>query len=95
MKLLGILTAGLRDDARVVQRKYGMRKNDRDVILASILDGVNWMVWSRTKDGEKGRNRPEQLAPKMFIEEKDEVVYESPEAFDRERERILEMINDG
>lgn len=31
-----------------------------EYLLSSISDGINWLVWSRTKDAEKGRNRPER-----------------------------------
>lgn len=27
-------------------------------LLALVADAGNWLVWSKTRDGEKGRNRP-------------------------------------
>lgn len=30
-------------------------------LLAIVADAANWLVWSKTRDGEKGRNRPERI----------------------------------
>lgn len=30
-------------------------------LQASILDGIRWLQWSKTKDGEKNRNRPKPI----------------------------------
>lgn len=30
-------------------------------LLAAVADAANWLVWSKTRDGEKGRNRPARI----------------------------------
>ena len=30
-------------------------------LLASAVDALRWLVWSKTKDGEKNRNRPKPV----------------------------------
>lgn len=30
-------------------------------ILADVADSLRWLVWSKTKDGANGRNRPEPI----------------------------------
>lgn len=97
VKLLGILAAGLRDNSRIMQKLNGVRGSNTDFLLAGILDSLNTLVWFRTKDGMKGRNRPESIVEKLLAQEKEkeELVFESPEAFDKERERLLEKINNG
>lgn len=31
-----------------------------EYMLSAICDGVTWLVWSRTKDAEKGLNKPDR-----------------------------------
>lgn len=33
------------------------------VLAALVVDALNVLVWQRTKDGSKGRNRPKPIAP--------------------------------
>lgn len=68
-KLLGTLASGLRDSSRIKQKIIGVRAPIETVLLARVLDGVNWLVWSRTKDAEKGRNKPKSVASDFFVEE--------------------------
>jgi hypothetical protein len=95
--LLGILAAGLRDNSRIMQRLHGVKTDDTNLILANILDGINLLLWSKTKDAEKGRRKPASFAETLYVQEKDEeiIVFDSPEALDRERERILKEINNA
>ena len=97
VKLLGILVAGLRDDSRIVQKMNGVKANDTQLLLASIFDGVNMLLWARTKDAEKGRNKPKSYAESLFVKDKktEVQVYESAESFDKERERILKEIENA
>lgn len=30
-------------------------------LLALIADAAQWLIWSKTRDGEKGRNRPKRI----------------------------------
>ncbi|MET7074209.1 DUF5361 domain-containing protein [Trueperella pyogenes] len=32
-----------------------------DWLLAELVDGVHWLQWAKTKDGQDGRNRPEPV----------------------------------
>ena len=56
------------------------------LLLASAVDRLSFLVWSKTKDAEKNRNRPVSIFEKMVEEEekeKDFVVFESVEAFEQ------------
>ena len=35
------------------------------MLLALAVDGINTLIWQKTKDGMKGRNRPESLYKKL------------------------------
>ena len=30
-------------------------------LLAALVNAVNWLVWSKTKDGQRGRNKPKPI----------------------------------
>lgn len=32
-----------------------------DHLLAQVVDNTNWLVWAKTEDGSKGKNRPQRL----------------------------------
>ena len=32
-------------------------------LMAAMVNDLNWLVWSQTKDGQKGRNRPKSIGP--------------------------------
>jgi hypothetical protein len=33
----------------------------QNYLLADIADGIHWLQWAKTKDGRKGRNRPQPI----------------------------------
>lgn len=33
----------------------------REMLAADIADSLRWLVWAKTADGAKGRNRPRQI----------------------------------
>jgi hypothetical protein len=66
LQTVAILSIGLRDKSRIKMKmsnsKYGM-----DTLLrAAMLDDLNWLVWSKSKDAAKGRNKPESLYQKLI-----------------------------
>lgn len=41
-----------------------------DRLLAIIANGIRWLVWAKTKDGSKNRNRPKPIGPDMAEDKK-------------------------
>lgn len=35
--------------------------DNTNMLLADVVDGINWLVWSKTKDGQKNRRHPEPI----------------------------------
>lgn len=58
------LLAQLPEEARV-WRAYDERAawTAERTLLAAIVNDLNWLVWSKTKDGQKNRNRPKLVGP--------------------------------
>lgn len=58
------LLAQLPEEARV-WRAYdpsAVWTGDR-ALAAAMVNDLNWLVWSRTRDGKRGRNRPAPVGP--------------------------------
>lgn len=95
---VAIFVKGLRSNSRVITKlskiKTGIRE---DVLLTAIFDNLNWLVWSKTKDGQKGKNKPKSLMNSLFgeISNDKNKKYTSSKDFKKERERILESIRKG
>lgn len=78
LNLAATLAVGLRADSRIML-KMSHQKIDYNVILrAAILDRLSFLAWSKTKDAENGKNRPESIVSKLMEEPKknDVVAFE-------------------
>ena len=86
-----ILASGLRNDSRIKMKINGMRYSTDTLLLASACDRLSFLVWAKTKDGQKGRNRPKSIFEKMIenIEEK-AIEFNSEEEFEKYRKTIIE-----
>ena len=88
-RTLGILAAGLGPDTRIGKTINGVRGSVSEILLARILDGIQFLCWAKTEDGQKGRNRPKSVASDFFIsEDKNKVKKTTIEDFEAIRERI-------
>lgn len=67
---IGDLAANLPDDA-AVWRTLDERNRwpVSAYLIAAVVDQLNLIIWTKTKDGEKGRNRPTPI-PRPGVEEK-------------------------
>ena len=59
------------------------------VLMAIMIDNLQTLVWQNTKDGHKGRNRPESLLGKLLHKEKKSdntkgnlEAFDTPEAYE-------------
>lgn len=92
VKLLATLSSGLRDDSRIKKEIAGVSESNNNLLLATIADGIRNLQWMQTKDGAKGRNRPESILEALLGEstpDKDVQAYLTAEDYERERRRIL------
>lgn len=93
VKTLGILSAGLRENSRIRQKLEGIKADPDTIILAKIYDVVNTILWTKTKDAEKGRNQPKSFA-QMFIDsgEPEPAHYANGAEFEKARKELIEKI---
>lgn len=97
-RLVATYAVGLRDNSRIKMKISGVKAPNDTILLAQILDTVRWLQWTKTKDGQKNRNRPDSVAEQMIVKEKPEegrkkgISFETSDDFERARQRLLQRI---
>lgn len=86
---IAIFAKGLREDSRIRMKMSQSRFNVKESLLAGILDRLTLILYSKTKDAEKGKNYPKLLLDET--EKKEELQgFTSSEDFEKIRRRIIE-----
>ena len=87
-ELIATLALQLPSDSRVMMHYSGRRITLNQTLMAIMIDNLHTLVWQNTKDGHKGRNRPESLLKKLLEKEKKQNTNckENLEAFDTPEE---------
>lgn len=90
LSTIATLAVGLPMEARIYRKLSGQEMPLNTLLLAGIYDGISLLLWSKTKDGEKNRNRPKSLL-KSLTQKPDSAVkaFRSPEEFERVRKKIM------
>lgn len=85
------LVYGLPDHSRVKVRIKGGKYLSKEVLLAMLVDNTAHLIWMQSEDAQNGRNRPKSILAAMLGEKEDNDVeaFDTPEDFERERDRIL------
>ena len=55
------LAVGLRETSRIKMRMTGMRLSTDTALLAAVADRLSILVWAKTDDARRGRNRPASI----------------------------------
>ena len=67
-----LYACGLKADSRIMQIMSGAKASVEVTLLAIIADALRILVWQNTKDGKRGRNKPESILEMIVGEEKKE-----------------------
>ena len=92
---ISTLVEGLGGYSRLKRELTGYKYTEQDFIQAKIADLLSLLLWSKTKDGQNNRNRPEMIVDRMINKEKEvkqdfaHDVFDSKEDFLKAREEIL------
>lgn len=89
---IAVLAKGLRDDSRIKKIMSNNPADPNTILLTSMNDALNWLVWSKTKDGSKGKNKPNSLLKELYGGEKETISLKSGKDFEKERKRIIKNI---
>lgn len=92
---VAVFAYGLRNDSRIKQMMSDQIVPLETTLLASIVDRLSLSLWLKTKDGQKGVNRPASIAELLTKNNKEEgdkrdyLVFESGEDFENYRKALL------
>lgn len=91
---VAVFAYGLPDNSRIKRRLSGQKLPLDTLLLASIFDQLNAVMYSMTKDAKSGRHRPQSLVQLLTGEQpvNDEPAYETSKDFEKAREELLERI---
>lgn len=87
-----VFAVGLRENSRIKMKMRGTEYSLKEILLATIADKAAFLVWSKTKDAEHGRNFPKSILADMLGMEADKDVesFVSSEDFERRKREILD-----
>lgn len=72
------LVFGLRADSRTKMKLSGQKITLEQMLMAMQVDTLQLLLWTKTKDGQKNRNRPKSLLNKLLgneeVKQKDELM---------------------
>ena len=88
-KLAATLAAGLREGSRIKLKLADMQVSPDTLLLAAIADRLGILVWQKTEDAEKGRNRPRSILESLQPKQTDVSTFASGEDFIKAREKLL------
>src|SRR5574344_69115 len=94
---VAIFSTGLRQESRVMSKLTEINTIRENVLITAIYDNLNWLLWSKTKDGQKNRNKPKQLTEIIFNKKDEEDIssFNTSKDFEIERMRIIENARKG
>lgn len=92
VRFAATLAFGLPDCSRTKLRLSGFELPINTMLIASAVDALNLLCWMQSEDGRSGTNRPKSVLDAITRKEtgNDECGFESGEAFEAARAKILE-----
>ena len=88
---VAVFSLGLRENSRIKMKLSGQTVPLEIMLLAGIADRLSTLVWFQTKDGQKGRNRPQMLTNLLTNtkqENSDVEAFHSGEEFEKARKLL-------
>lgn len=95
---VAIFAIGLKDDSRIKMKMSGQLVPLETLLLAGISDRLSVLLWSQTKDGQKGRNMPTMVLDTLTLKQEktsDVIVFSSGEDYESKRNDLLKNIHLG
>lgn len=94
LELVATLASGLHDNSRIKLKMASSKLDTQTMLMASILDHLSILLWTKTKDAQEGRNKPKSILNELLgVEEEKEndlITFDTMEEFEEIRRRIIE-----
>lgn len=95
---VAVFSCGLKEDSRIKMRMSGQSIPMETLLLAGLSDKISVLLWTKTKDGQKGRNRPLMILDAFNqnkTKQRETVVFNSGEDFEERRKELLRQATSG
>lgn len=91
VETLAALSVGLRENSRIKMKLSGAKVQPDFLLLAAAVDRLSLLVWSKTKDAEKGRKIPKSLVEVLNGKKKesDVMAFNTAEEWERAKAKII------
>ena len=88
--LVAVFSVGLRENSRIRMSLSDEKLTIEQTMMAGILDRLSILLWSKTKDGQKGINQPKSIIESVNEKPKEKITsFNSGEDFMKFRERFV------
>lgn len=90
--LVAVFSYGLKNDSRIKMKLMNQEVSLENLLLAGINDKLNTLIWFKTKDGQKGKNKPNSLVDalaKKDSQQKGNLTFTSGQEFEELRQKLL------
>ena len=81
--VIATFAVGLRENARIWLKMNKMAYPLETMLLASAVDKLSLLLWAKTKDGAKNRNRPKMILEMLQADPAQDIAtFSTPELFE-------------
>lgn len=94
LTVVAVFAYGLRENSRIKMALSGQRINLDQMLLASMVDRLSWLVWAQSKDASKGHNRPKSILDILTTkaDQSEARTFVSGEDFEAARQNIIDQL---
>lgn len=90
LRYAAVLACGLREDSRIKMAVSGASVSTDMLMKAIMADALNLLVWSKTKDAQKNRNRPKSIVDMVTRKKTSDLeAFRTVEEFEQRRRELL------
>lgn len=92
---VAVFAIGLKDNSRIKMKLSHQKATLETILLAGIVDRLSILVWGKTEDGQKGRNKPAMMTDALINKEPtttDVIVFNSGKDFHESRNRLIKKM---
>lgn len=95
--LVAVFSCGLRENARIKMRMNNQKVPTEILLLAGMNDRLSLLLWAKTKDGQKGKNRPKSLLEvfEQSSKQEKEEIFNSGKEFEEARAQLIQEMAIG
>lgn len=98
LNAIAVFSVGLKNNSRIKMKMSNQPVDLDTLLLAGISDNLTFWLWSQSKDGQKGINRPDSLVEVITNnqpKEKNVIGFTSGEDFISRRNELLKNTKEG